>query len=91
MQGDTGCGEHSVWWRGEGRGGPGCGEDNHGRRQRRGHQGNAVGRCFDRTTRVGFLLDETVERESKRGVLGLLEEHTSAHRTRERTWQGGEA
>lgn len=65
--------------------------DNHGRRQRRGHQGNTVGRCFERTMRVGFLLHETVERESKRGVLGLLEEHTSAHRTRERTWRGGEA
>jgi len=32
-----------------------------------------------------------VERESKRGVLGLLEEHTIAHRSRERMWWAGEA
>lgn len=64
MQGDTGCGEHSVCWVG------GAGEDLGVREAcrvvgqpweetERGHQGNTMGECFDRTQRIGFLLDET--------------------------------
>lgn len=76
MQGDTGCGERSVWWRGRagedlGVGRPAGWLDNHGRRQRRGHQGNTVGRCFDRTMRVGFCCMRLLKGRA-RGVLGLL-------------------
>ena len=97
MQGDKGCGEHSVCWRGEGGGGPGCGEASGGVGQpweetEKGSPGERkwesalTGQCV-----LGFCWMRRVERESKRGVLGLLEEHTIAHRSRERTWRGGEA
>ena len=50
--------------RGEGRGGPGCREacrvvGQPWEETERGHQGNTMGECFERTQHVGFLLDET--------------------------------
>ena len=50
--------------RGEGRGGPGCREacrvvGQPWEETERGHQGNTMGECFDRTQHVGFMLDET--------------------------------